>query len=246
MHYFASLASALHNVVSVELHPTKGKCLVARRATAAGQALFFEKPLASQQHAPNADVVSACEQCHRFTGSLEWQLSKLLTVLPSTCAAQRVPAAALERIIRQVSASVPPVPAAAQLAGEPAEPGVPCASGCGARYCSPACRDTALVHHHYLFCPSLDAPGGGRAHSDESGDDEGDEDEADGDDAMAEDGGSGSECEEAGGADGDDVNAAELFRMQGRWGEVVFPPPHAPPPPPLPPPSQIPAYGKVD
>lgn len=146
-------------VVRVARVEGKGKCLVAGRAFKPGEVLFMEAPLAAMQHVRNAAVVRACDHCCRFIGTLQDQLSRVITVRMDAEAKAKLAAEDAEAVNDENARRFPPLPKGFQL---PAladadaavlSPVVPCATGCDAEYCSPACRDAAARQYHTLLCP---------------------------------------------------------------------------------------------
>ena len=169
MDYHAALCvSGLGGVVRVGASADKGRGLFAAAPVAAGAAVFAEAPLCAMQHSRNAALVRACAECCRVIGRVEDQLEALASVRPSRELAAIVPEGAAAARGAALARAFPPLPRGFALplfaSADEADiaPVVPCAAGCGAEYCSAACRDDAARRYHVLLCPALGAAGAAR------------------------------------------------------------------------------------
>jgi hypothetical protein len=224
LRFYAPLISRVgRDKVTVEAVDGKGKGLKAVAPFKAGEMLFMEEPLVSHQFFANREVVQTCSHCHKFIGTLQSQLNKLMTVTIAPHEAAGIAAEEVRTLQQAYNKSFPALPPGLALPNLEKEaavltPIVACPFGCDEEFCSNECRDKAVRQYHMLLCTAFDESkvvnvkekGILSAHTHESGgcdhdhhhDHDGDSD-------------SGSGGEDADGpTDDSDINAAALFSHQ--------------------------------
>lgn len=120
-------------VVVKYISPQRGRGMYATRDYKKGETVMLDEAIADLQFHTSLPRVRACDQCHRFLGSVHSQLRHLAGVLkPHEEKSDRAPNFGFLSDV------------------------VPCTHvGCYAEYCSEACRALAWSRHHPLFCSSV-------------------------------------------------------------------------------------------
>jgi len=161
--YFKSLTSYSGNVVKIlpvfRNGTSVGKGLLhGSTRTQEGKVLYIETALGTLQHSRNLAFV--CEHCKRFIGTLEDQISKLVTVKLSPAQKAALSSAKVEKLEKRYRKLFPPLPSTFQLpALSPGEsvlsPVFECVYSCGDSYCSFECKNDAWRKYHAVLCTSL-------------------------------------------------------------------------------------------
>ena len=244
--YFKSITSRCGGCVSVDQVFRKGVSagkglLNGSLPVKEGKAIYIETALGTLQHSRNLAIV--CEHCKRFIGTLEQQISPLVTVRLSPAQRAALSSAQAEKLEKRYRKSFPPLPSNFQLpALSPGEstisPVVECAYSCGDSYCSIECKNDAWRKYHALLCTSTytanhEADDLVKEESlsnvaDHHHHEEHMHEEEDLEDEDEDEGGEGMECEGVAvdeyndGEAGVEVNAAALFQHQALATNEIF------------------------
>lgn len=139
--------SAFARVEVRDFGPSRGRGLVARGPLRSGEVVLRDRPLVAMQHDFSRRLSPACEGCLRMVGGLELHLRRLLSNGPH-------PLEAFPEALAACRAS-----ASRRLDA----PALPCPTpGCGALFCSAACRDAELAGAHGLLCADVALDGARR------------------------------------------------------------------------------------